>query len=66
MLYNFSYNRLGDSSSGGPQKLGADRFDCRPERYEIVVYYCPLTPESEFIYQETICTKYQEVVEWTI
>ena len=24
-------------SSGGPLQLGADSFDCRPERYEIVV-----------------------------
>ena len=30
----------GDSSFGGPQHLGADSFDCRPERYEIVAYYC--------------------------
>ena len=28
---------LADSSSGGPQHLGADSFDCRTEKYEIVV-----------------------------
>ena len=28
-----------NSLSGCPQYLGADSFDCRPERYEIVVYY---------------------------
>ena len=29
----------GDTSSGGPQHLGADRFDCRPEMFDIIVYY---------------------------
>ena len=28
-----------DSSSGGPQHLGADSFDCCPERYKMVLYY---------------------------
>ena len=29
---------LDNSSSGHPQHLGGDRFDCCTERYEIVVY----------------------------
>ena len=38
----------GDSSSGGPQRPGADSFDCRPERYEIVVFI------EQSIFQETV------------
>ena len=34
----------GNSSLGGPQHLGADSFDCRPERYNIDV----LLPNSHF------------------
>ena len=37
MDYRSRTSASGDSSSGGPQHLGNDGFDCRPERYEIVV-----------------------------
>ena len=32
---------LVDSSSGNPRHLGADSFDCGPERNGIVVLYLP-------------------------
>ena len=37
-LMNYRPLALGDSSSVGPQHLGADTFDWCPEWYEIVVY----------------------------
>ena len=39
-----SYSAEGDSSAGGPQHLGADSFDYRPERYEwLNIYICVCT-----------------------
>ena len=49
----------GDSSSGGPQHLGADSFDCRPERYEIVVQYY-ITEAILVISAENIIDDYHE------
>ena len=49
MNYRLRQKALGDSSSGGPQHLRADSFDCCPESYEIVVYCLtgPLCPNTK-------------------
>ena len=38
MNYRPRPSASGDSSLSGPQHFGIDNFDCRPERYEILVY----------------------------